>query len=131
MGGWNGNNERVVRKVVREEIMGALKKIKGGKAAGMDGTAVKSKNEAICIIDWLLRIFNRCMETGVVLQGWKVACIVPIYKGKGDRREFANYKGISILSKPGKICGRVLISRVMEVRKRRSTAQDAQIRYLY
>ena len=34
-------NERVVREVVREEIMGALKRMKGGKAAGMDGIVVK------------------------------------------------------------------------------------------
>ena len=36
-----GENERVVREVVREEIMGALKRVKGGKAAGMDGIVVK------------------------------------------------------------------------------------------
>ena len=36
-----GENERVVREVVREEIMGALKRRKGGKAAGMDGIVVK------------------------------------------------------------------------------------------
>ena len=33
-------NDRVVRKMVREEIMGALKKMKSGKAAGMDGIVV-------------------------------------------------------------------------------------------
>ena len=33
-------NERVVRKVVREEVIGALKKTEGGKAAGMDSIAV-------------------------------------------------------------------------------------------
>ena len=32
-----GENERSVRGLVREEIMGALKKRKGGKAVGMDG----------------------------------------------------------------------------------------------
>ena len=35
-----GGNERVVRRVVREEIMGVLKKMKGGKAAGMDDYVV-------------------------------------------------------------------------------------------
>ena len=35
--GWN---ERVARNVVREEIMGELKKMKGGKAAGMDGIII-------------------------------------------------------------------------------------------
>ena len=94
--------------MVREEIMGALKKMKGGKAAGMDGIVVEMlKKGGISIIDWLLRIFNKCMESGVVPEDWKAACIVPLYKGKGDRRDCANYRGISILSIPGKIYGRV------------------------
>ena len=42
--------------------------------------------------------------------------IVPIYKGKGDRRECANYTGVSILNIPGKY-GRVLINRVIESTK--------------
>ena len=56
------------------------------------------KSGGISIIECLLRIFNRCMY------------IVPIYKGKGDRAECANYRGISILSIPRKIYRRVLIS---------------------
>ena len=35
-----GEGERVVGRVVREEIMGTLKKMKGGKAAGIDGIAL-------------------------------------------------------------------------------------------
>ena len=86
--------------MVREEIMGALKKIKGSKAAGMDDIVVKMfKNGGISIIAWLLRIFDKCM--------------VPVYRGKGVRRDCVNYRGISILSIPGKIYGKVLISRVI------------------
>ena len=35
--------------------------------------------------------------------------IVPIYKEKGDRWEYANYRGINILSIPEKIHGKALI----------------------
>ena len=81
--------------------MVALKMMKGGKAAGRDGIVVEMlKNGGISLIDWLLRIFNNCMESGVVREDWKAACIVPVYKGKGDRRDCANYRGISILSIP-------------------------------
>ena len=75
---------------MREEI----KKMKGGKAAGKDDIVVEMlKNVGISIVAWLLSIFNRGMETGVEREGWKAACIVPVYKGKGDRRECANYRG--------------------------------------
>ena len=98
-----GEDERVVKEVVREEIMGALKKMKDSKAAGMDGIVVKMlKNGGISIIVWLLRIFNKCMGSGVVSEFWKVACIIPVYKWKCGRRDCANYREISILSIPGK-----------------------------
>ena len=57
------------------------------------------KNWGISIIDWLLRIFNRCIG------------------GKGCRRDCAYYRGISILNIPGKIYGSLLISRVIAIRK--------------
>ena len=84
--------------------MGAIKKNKSAKAAGMDDIVVEMlKIEGISIIDWLMRIFNKCMASGVVPEDWKAACIVPVYKGKGDSRDCANYRGINVLSIPGKI----------------------------
>ena len=62
-----GENDKVVRKMGKEEIMGAIKKMKCGKAAGMEDIVVKMlKNGGISITDWLVRIFNRCIESSVV-----------------------------------------------------------------
>ena len=42
--------------------MGALKKIKAVKTVGINGIVIEMlKGGDISIIDWLLRIFNRCM----------------------------------------------------------------------
>ena len=74
----------------------------------VDSVVVETlKNLGISIIDWLLRIFNRCIGSGVVPEDWKTASIVPVYKVKGGRRECTNYRGISVLSMPEKIYGRV------------------------
>ena len=43
---------------------------------------------------------------------WRGACIVPLYKGKGDKCECSNSRGISLSSVVGKLYGRVLIKRV-------------------
>ena len=43
---------------------------------------------------------------------WRGACIMPLYKGKGDKCECSNSRGISLLSVVGKLFGRVLIKRV-------------------
>ena len=48
----------------------------------------------------------------VVPMGWRGACIVPLYKMKGDKCECSNSRGINLLSVVGKLLGRVLIKRV-------------------
>ena len=35
-------------------------------------------------------------ESGVVPEDWRSAVIVPLYKGKGERNECKNYRGISL-----------------------------------
>ena len=37
---------------------------------------------------------------------WRSACIVPLYKGKGDKYQCSNSSGISLLSVIGLLCGR-------------------------
>ena len=43
---------------------------------------------------------------------WRGACIVPLFKGKGDKFECSNSRSISLLIVVGKLFGRVLIKRV-------------------
>jgi len=38
-----------------------------------------------------------------------------VYKGKGDKSECGNYRGIRLLSIPGKVYGKILIGRVQEI----------------
>ena len=97
------------------EVRAAIKRLKAGKAAGMDGIAgecIRSGGEAL--VEWLVRLLNGCFESGCVPGDWKSACIVPLYKGKGDTRECGSYRGISLLSVVGKVYGRILIERVIE-----------------
>ena len=66
----------------------------GAKTTGMDEIVEKMvKNRGMRITDWLLRIFNRCWESGVVPEDWRATCIDPIYKRNCDRRKCANYRG--------------------------------------
>ena len=52
-----------------------------------------------------------CVEEKV-LNDWMRAIIVPLYKGKGDRSECKDYRGISLLNIPGEVYGRFLMERV-------------------
>ena len=39
--------------------------------------------------------------------------LFPLYKGKGSKDKCNDYRGISLLSVPGKVYGRVLMERLM------------------
>ena len=83
------------------------------KSPGIDGiTSEMLKYGGESIIEWLTRVCMVCLARGEVPLDWRRAIIVPFYKGKGDRNECKNYRGISLLSIPGKVYARVLIERI-------------------
>ena len=45
-------------------------------------------------------------------EGWRSAVIVPLYKGKGERTECKNYRGINLLGVVLKIYAGILVDRV-------------------
>ena len=61
-----------------------------------------------------MRLFNICFMLSIVPVEWVIACMVPLYKGKGDMYECSNFRGISLLSVAGKVLGRVLINRIRD-----------------
>ena len=111
-GGMSENNEYITE----EEVKVAINKMKKGKSAGLDGICgemIQAGGDSM--IKLLEKIFNECWKERKVPQDWQDACLVPLYKGKGDKMKCMNYRGISLLSVVGKIYGRVLIERVKAI----------------
>ena len=70
-------------------------KHKNGKAAGKDEvTGGMIKGGGNRLVDWIWRIRYMAFETGVLPEDWRSAVIVPQYKGKGERTECSNYRGL-------------------------------------
>ena len=93
----------------------ALNETKGGKALGMDGVRVEMLKEGgVTALEWLVRVFNICFMLSMVPVDWVIACMVPLYKDKGDVHECSNFSGISLLSVVGKVYGRILINRIKD-----------------
>ena len=106
-------NERMEMEVTVEDVRKAVKKLKKGKAPGVDGiTSEMLCSGGSCVLEWLARVCKTCLIEGRVPRDWKRAIVVPLYKGKGDKSECKNYRGISLLSIPGKVYGRVIIEKV-------------------
>ena len=103
------------RGITREEVERALNETKAGKAPGVDGVRAEMLKEGgVTVLEWLVRLFNVCFVLSMVPVDWVCACIVPLYKGKGDVYECSNSRGISLLSVVGKVYGRVLINRIRD-----------------
>ena len=47
------------------------------------------------MLEWLVILLNLSFDMGVVPMDWRGACIVPLYKGKGDKCECSNSKSKS------------------------------------
>ena len=103
------------REITIEEVKRALNETKGGKAPAMDGVRVEMlKERGVTVLKWLARVFNICFMLSIVTVDWVIACMVPLYKGKGDVHEYINIRGTSWLSVVGNVYGRVLINRIRD-----------------
>jgi hypothetical protein len=60
----------------------------------------------------LTGIFNLCIKTGVYIDDWKKAWVVPIYKSE-DRKKCENYRPISILPIISKMFERSVFSQLL------------------
>ena len=97
------------------ETRKALGQLKGGKAPGVCGVyaeMLKAGGEAA--LRWLHTLICSVWSTGVIPTDWKRGLVVPIWKGKGDVRECSNYRGVTLLSVPGKVFARVLLNRIRQ-----------------
>ena len=73
-------------------------------------TRIKERGNRV--VDWIWRLCNMTFESGIVPEDWRSAVIIPLYKGKRERTECSNYRGISLLSVVEKIYARTLVDRV-------------------
>ena len=67
------------------------------------------------VVNWIWRLCNIAFQSSVVPEYWRSAVIFPPYKGKGERTECKNYRGISLLNMVGKIYPGILAYRFRRV----------------
>ena len=72
--------------------------MKSVKAPGLDGFPLEClKKGGMAVLKWLVRLLILSFTIGVVPVDWLGACIVPMYKGKGDKCECSTSRAISLL----------------------------------
>ena len=104
-----------------EEVKMAIRQIKSGKAAGPDNIPAEAlKSDIEITANMLHLLFKKIWEEEQVPMDWKEGYLIKIPK-KGDLSKCENYRGISLLSVPGKVFNRVLLNRMKD-------AVDAELR---
>ena len=48
-------------------------------------------------------------NTGIIPTDWKRGLVIPHWKGKADRQDCNNYRGVMLLSVPGKVFARIIL----------------------
>ena len=93
-----------------EDINRALDQLSSGKALGNDGIPVEViKCAKQTFLKELHEILYQCWREGEVPQDMRDANIVTLYKNKGDRGDYNNYRGISLLNIVGKLFAKVVL----------------------
>uniref|UniRef100_A0A8C4S0K5 Reverse transcriptase domain-containing protein n=1 Tax=Erpetoichthys calabaricus TaxID=27687 RepID=A0A8C4S0K5_ERPCA len=94
------------------EVTEVVKKLVGGRALGVDEIRPEFlKALDVVGLSWLTCLCNIAWTSGTVPLDWQIGVVVPLFK-KGDRRVCSNYRGITLLSLPGKVYSGVLERRV-------------------
>lgn len=106
------SNETLDKPFTKSELIEQSKKLKNNKASGLDvisNEMVKCCVEVHC--DYLVKLFNSILQSGVFPQCWNDGYISPIFKS-GSSADPNNYRGISINSCLGKFFTLILNSRL-------------------
>jgi hypothetical protein len=96
------------------EVLAAVRMLRNDAAAGVDGIVAPLLKAGSVMACWLHRVIVAVWNGGKAPVEWKRALIVPLYKGKGDRKAADNYRGVSLLSIPGKVYTSIIMQRVYQ-----------------
>ncbi|KAK3514042.1 hypothetical protein QTP70_002494 [Hemibagrus guttatus] len=103
-----------------------VQQLLGGKTPGVDEIRPEYlKSLDVVGLSWLTRLCNIAWRSGTVPLDWATGVVVPLFK-KGDRRVCSNYRGITLLSLPGKVYSRVLERRVRPYSGTKPRIQEEQ-----
>jgi hypothetical protein len=95
-----------------KEVASSIDALRNGAAAGIDNITAPLLKAGPVMVTWLHRVITAVWLTGCAPVDWKRALLVPLFKGKGDKKLAGNYRPISLLSIPGKVYALILLSRV-------------------
>ena len=112
--------------ISRSEIKNAIKRLNIDKSAGSDNLINEYfKNAAEILLDPLLILFNKILDSRSFPKNWATGLIVPLHK-KGDYDDPNNYRGITLISCFAKLFTSILNERLNLWAQETDNITDAQ-----
>ena len=101
-------------KPTKAEIKKAIMTLRNGKVAGPDGILAEAiKADIETTTSMLYSLFSKIWEKEEVPAQWREGIMIKLPK-KGGFRDCNNYRGIMLLSVPGKVLNRIILERVRD-----------------
>ena len=98
----------------KEDISKAIKQLRNGKSAGPDTIPAEAlKADERTTVEMLHPLFQDIWQEEDIPLEWKEGYLIKLPK-KGDLSSCSNYRGITLLSTPGKVFNRVLLNRMKD-----------------
>ncbi|CAM5076581.1 unnamed protein product [Eretmochelys imbricata] len=120
---WGGGGQPSVKE---EVVRDYLEKLDEHKSMGPDALHLRVLKElADVIAEPLAIIFENSWRSGEVLDDWKKANVVSIFK-KGKKEDPGNYRPVSLTSVPGKIMEHVLKESILKHLDERKVIRNSQ-----
>ena len=106
-----------------------MKQIKNSKAPGNDNiSADLLKADGRPMATWLREIINHIWQNEKTIDDWTTATVIRIYKNKGNKYIWDNYRGMSLLVVASKISSRIILSRIQELIDEQLVQEQAEFR---
>ena len=90
-----------------------VNQLKRGKAPGISdihADFLKAGGNAVLVA--LHAVLCSAWNTDIIPSDWKRGLVVLLWKGKGDRQDCNNYRGVRLLSLPGKVFAQIIVDRI-------------------
>ena len=105
------DDDTLNRPIEMEEVQLAIAQLQDNKSPGPDHICPSIIKDDI-VLRYLHKLFQRCFESGTVPPAWLNSTLQPIYKGKGNKHDPNNYRGITLQSCIAKAFAKVINNRL-------------------
>ena len=93
------------------ETQAVVNRLKWGETSGNCGIHAELLKAGNAGLTSLYAVLCFAWNTGIIPPQWKTGLVVPLWKGKGDRQDCNNYRGVKLLSVPGKVFAQIILDR--------------------